>query len=41
MKLPADTRPKALLKVLKKKGYLETHKVGSHIHLHHTDCHMK
>lgn len=22
-----------------KRGYLETHQVGSHIHLHHPDCH--
>lgn len=39
MKLSADIRPKNLLKVLKKKGYLETNRVGSHIHLHHPDCH--
>lgn len=39
MKLPSDVRPKSLLKALTKAGYLKTHKVGSHIHLHHQDCH--
>jgi len=39
MKLPVDVKPKNLLKGLSKKGYLQTHKVGSHIHLHHPDCH--
>ena len=39
MKLPVDVRPKSLLKGLKKKGYIETNKTGSHIHLHHPDCH--
>lgn len=39
MKLPVDVRPRNLLRGLKKRGYLETHKVGSHIHLHHPDCH--
>lgn len=39
MKLPADIRPKNLLKALKKRGFVETNKVGSHIHLHHPDCH--
>ncbi len=39
MKLPTDVKPKNLLQGLKKKGYLETNKVGSHIHLHHPDCH--
>ena len=39
MKLPPDVRPNNLLRGLKKKGYLTTHKVGSHIHLHCPDCH--
>lgn len=39
MKLPSDIRPQSVLKALKKNGYLETNKVGSHIHLHHPDCH--
>lgn len=39
MRLPADARPKNILKALKKKGYLETNRTGSHIHLHHPDCH--
>jgi len=39
MKLPADVRPRNLVRGLKKKGYGETHKVGSHVHLHHLDCH--
>lgn len=39
MKLPSDIRPQNVLKALKKNGYLEVNKVGSHIHLHHPDCH--
>lgn len=39
MKLPSDIRPRNLLKALKKNSYLETNKTGSHIHLHHPDCH--
>ncbi|MBI2327152.1 type II toxin-antitoxin system HicA family toxin [Candidatus Curtissbacteria bacterium] len=39
MKLPSDVRPKNLLKALKKKGYRKVHQVGSHVHLHHQDCH--
>lgn len=39
MKLPSDLRPKEILKGLRKHGYQEIHKVGSHIHLHHPDCH--
>lgn len=39
MKLPSDVRPQNLLKALKKNGYLETNKVGSHVHLHHSSCH--
>ncbi|MBI2596294.1 type II toxin-antitoxin system HicA family toxin [Candidatus Daviesbacteria bacterium] len=39
MKLPSGLRPKDILKRLRKIGYQEIHKVGSHIHLHHPDCH--
>lgn len=38
MKLPSDVRPKRLVKALSKAGFLETHRVGSHIHFHHPDC---
>lgn len=38
MKLPSDIKPRRLVKGLTKAGFLETHKVGSHIHLHHPDC---
>lgn len=41
MKLPSDVRPQNLLKVLKRNGYLETNKVGSHIHLHHAKGTLK
>lgn len=37
-KLPADAKPKKVLKALKKIGFRETNKAGSHIHLHHPDC---
>lgn len=37
-KLPTDAKPKKVLKVLKKIGFRETNKVGSHVHLHHPDC---
>lgn len=38
MKLSSDIKPRILLKALKKNGYLETNKAGSHIHLHHPSC---
>lgn len=38
MKIPTDVKPKRLVKALSKAGFLETHKVGSHIHFHHPDC---
>ncbi len=38
MKVPPDVKPKRLIKVLLKAGFLETHRVGSHIHFHHPDC---
>jgi len=38
MKTPVDVRPARLIKALPKAGFLETHRVGSHIHFHHPDC---
>lgn len=38
MKVPTDVKPKRLVKALFKVGFLETHRVGSHIHFHHPDC---
>lgn len=38
MKVPTDVKPKKLVKTLSKAGFLETHKMGSHIHFHHPDC---
>ena len=38
MKIPSDVRPSKLIKALPKTGFLETHRVGSHIHFHHPDC---
>lgn len=38
MKLSSDVKPKRLIKALSKAGFLQTHKVGSHIHFHNPDC---
>ena len=38
MKLPSDVKPRKLVKVLKRGGFLVTHKVGSHVHFHNPDC---
>jgi predicted RNA binding protein YcfA (HicA-like mRNA interferase family) len=38
MKLSSDLKPKKILKAIKRAGFLEIHKVGSHVHLHHPDC---
>ena len=38
MKLLSDAKPKKVLKALKKAGFKEIHRVGSHIHLHHLSC---